>query len=64
MNTNRFTEIYRQVYGDRTQYIAIWVDNVTGVNYLYHKDGNSAGLTTLVNKIGTPVVTPRKDING
>jgi len=60
METGRFKEVYRQVYGDKYQYIAIWVDTLTGVNYIYHKDGNSAGLSVLVNKSGNPVVTPLK----
>ena len=36
----------------------IWVDRQTGVNYLYHITGNAAGLTVLLNRDGTPVVTP------
>ena len=36
----------------------IWVDRQTGVNYLYHMNGNSGGLTVLLNRDGTPVVTP------
>ena len=35
----------------------IWVDTVTGVNYLYHRDGNSGGLTPLLDKDGKPVIT-------
>ena len=34
----------------------IWVDRETGVNYLYHVGGGS-GLTPLLNRDGTPVVT-------
>ena len=36
----------------------IWVDRQTGVNYLYHITGNAAGLTVLLNRDGTPIVTP------
>lgn len=36
----------------------IWVDRKTGVNYLYSASGNSGGLTVLLNRDGTPVVTP------
>ena len=36
----------------------IYVDRQTGVNYLYHITGNAAGLTVLLNRDGTPVVTP------
>ena len=60
MEAGRFKEVYRQIYGDKYQYIAIWVDTITGVNYIYHKDGNSAGLSVLVNKSGSPMITPQK----
>ena len=36
----------------------IWVDKKTGVNYLFHASGNSGGLTVLLNRDGTPVITP------
>ena len=36
----------------------IWVDKQTGVNYLFHASGNAGGLTVLLNRDGTPVVTP------
>ncbi|MCI2056989.1 MAG: DUF6440 family protein [Oscillibacter sp.] len=36
----------------------IWVDRVTGVNYLYHFSGYGGGMTPLLNADGTPVVTP------
>ncbi len=35
----------------------IWVDRQTGVNYLYHGGGYGGGLTVLLNRDGTPVVT-------
>ena len=35
----------------------VWVDRQTGVNYLFHSDGNAAGLTVLLNRDGTPVIT-------
>ena len=35
----------------------IWVDKQTGVNYLYHTAGNSGGLTPLLNRDGTPIIT-------
>ena len=38
--------------------IEIWVDKVTGVNYLYHGSGYGGGLTVLLKPDGTPVVTP------
>ena len=35
----------------------IWVDKKTGVNYLFHATGYAGGLTPLLNRDGTPVVT-------
>ncbi len=40
----------------------IWVDRVTGVNYLYHAAGYSGGLTVLLDKDGKPVITPIDEI--
>lgn len=54
-NTDRFIRIYRQGYMSITE---IWVDRATGVNYLYHEDGYSGGLTPLLDANGKPVVTP------
>ena len=36
----------------------IWVDKKTGVNYLFHASGYAGGLTPLLNRDGTPVITP------
>ena len=36
----------------------IWVDKQTGVNYLYIQSGYAGGLTPLLNRDGTPIVTP------
>ena len=36
----------------------VLVDRQTGVNYLYCCTGSAAGLTVLLNRDGTPVVTP------
>ena len=36
----------------------IWVDRVTGVNYLFHNGGYGGGLTVLVDREGKPIVTP------
>ena len=36
----------------------VWVDTETGVNYLYRRDGNSGGMTVLLDKDGKPVTTP------
>lgn len=34
----------------------IWVDTQTGVCYLFHGAGNAGGLTSLLNRDGTPVI--------
>ena len=52
---DRFKKVYSQGTVNSTQ---IWVDKVTGVNYLYHEDGYSGGLTPLLDREGKPVVTP------
>ncbi len=53
----RFIKTYTQggVAGNLMQ---IWVDKQTGVNYLYSASGYSGGLTVLLNRDGTPVITP------
>ena len=40
----------------------ILVDRETGVNYLWHAEGYSGGLTVLLNADGTPVITPRSQL--
>ena len=35
----------------------IWVDRETGVNYPFHSSGNAGGLTPLLNRDGSPVIT-------
>ena len=52
---DRFEKIYSQGAIDVME---IWVDKETGVQYLFHRNGNAAGLTPLLNKEGKPVVTP------
>ena len=36
----------------------IWVDTLTGVNYLYHYAGQTGGLTVLLDRNGNPIVSP------
>lgn len=51
---NRFEKVYTQdAVVSRTE---IWVDTVTGVHYVFHRDGNAAGFAPLLNQDGTPVV--------
>lgn len=47
-------QIYSQGIVTTTE---IWVDRLTGVNYLFHQSGSSGGLTPLLNRDGTPVVS-------
>ena len=51
----RFVKIYSQ---SMVNVMEIWVDKVTGVNYLYHRAGYSGGMTPLLDADGKPVVTP------
>lgn len=57
MDEKRFEMTYfqRGTFGNHLQ---IWVDRVTGVNYLFNQSGNAAGLTVLLNAEGKPVITP------
>jgi hypothetical protein len=52
----RFIKTYTQG-GFAENLMQVWVDRKTGVNYLYSAAGNSGGLTVLLNREGTPVVT-------
>ena len=54
MPEKRFEKVYSQGTLNVTE---IWIDKVTGVNYLYHSDGSSGGLTVLVDREGKPVIT-------
>ena len=51
---DRFEMVYRQGVVSTME---IWVDTETGVNYLYRRDGNSGGMTVLLDKDGKPVIT-------
>ncbi len=53
----RFLKTYTQS-GFAENLMQIWVDKKTGVNYLYSASGYSGGLTVLLNRDGTPVITP------
>ena len=54
----RFIKIYSQSLGS----MEIWVDNVTGVNYLYRQSGYSGGLTVLVDAEGKPVISSPSEL--
>ena len=50
----RFKKIYSQGTVDIME---IWVDTETGVNYLFHRNGNASGMTPLLDRDGKVVVT-------
>lgn len=50
----RFIKIHSENFGTEI----ILVDKLTGVNYLFVQSGYAGGLTPLLNRDGTPVVTP------
>lgn len=51
----RFEKVYKQ---GTFEGMEIWIDRVTGVNYLVHFDGYKGGITPLLDPEGKPVVTP------
>ncbi len=53
----RFVKIYSQGGGFNGNSMTIYVDRQTGVNYLYSGYGYGGGLTVLLNRDGTPVVS-------
>ncbi len=55
LENDRFVRVYKQ---GMVSIMEIWIDRATGVNYLYHEDGYSGGLTPLLGPDGKPVVTP------
>lgn len=48
----RFKKIYQQGTID---IIEIWLDTLTGINYLFHRNGNAAGITVLLDKDAKPM---------
>lgn len=51
----RFENVYSQGALNVTE---IWVDKVTGVNYIFHQSGYAGGLAPLLDREGKPVITP------
>ena len=49
----RFVKIHSENMGGEM----IFVDRQTGVNYLFVSSGYAGGLTVLLNRDGTPVIT-------
>ncbi len=52
----RFVRIFQQ---GAMNVMEIWVDQETGVNYLFHQSGNAGGMTPLLDKDGKVVVSDR-----
>jgi hypothetical protein len=55
---DRFIKTVVDNGGFSDNYMAIYVDKQTGVNYLFSSYGNAGGMTVLLNRDGTPVVSP------
>ena len=55
---DRFIKVYSHGGGFSKPATYILVDRQTGVNYLYAQSGYAGGLSPLLNRDGTPVVTP------
>ena len=51
-------ERFIRVYSENLGCEQILVDRLTGVNYLFVQSGYAGGLTPLLNRDGTPIVTP------
>ena len=55
---DRFIKTVVDGGGFNDNYMAIYVDRKTGVNYLFTQNGYAGGLTVLVDANGKPIVTP------
>lgn len=54
---NRFVKVYSQSgFVDPT--VTVLVDRQTGVNYVFTQAGYAGGMTPLLNRDGSPVITP------
>ena len=53
-NSERFQKVYSQGV---ISMMEVWVDTATGVQYLFHRDGNAAGFTPLLGADGKPIVS-------
>lgn len=52
-------ERFEKVYSQGTLNIMeIWIDKETGVNYMFHASGNAGGMTPLLDRTGTPIISP------
>ena len=51
----RFEKVYTQGAVNVTE---IWVDQDTGVNYVFHASGYAGGLKPMLDRDGKPVISP------
>ncbi|MBR6664579.1 MAG: xylan 1,4-beta-xylosidase [Lachnospiraceae bacterium] len=57
--TERFIKVYSQPNAEgNTKGTEIWLDRVTGVNYLFCYSGYAESFTPLLDKNGKPIITP------
>ena len=56
-NTDRFVKVLEE--SGIITCSEVWVDTLTGVQYLYHASGSSGGLTVLVDSEGRPILYRR-----
>lgn len=54
---NRFVKVYSQS-GFVDPSVMVLVDRQTGVNYVFTQAGYAGGMTPLLNRDGSPVITP------
>ena len=52
---DRFQKVFAQGVIDVME---IWVDTQTGIQYLFHRNGNASGFTPLLDKDGKPLLDP------
>ena len=55
---DRFIQTVVDNGGLSDNYMAIYVDKKTGVNYLFSASGYAGGMCVLVDRDGKPIVTP------
>lgn len=54
----RKEERFIKVYSENLGCEVIYVDRLTGVNYLFIQSGYAGGLTPLLDRNGQPIVSP------
>ena len=55
---DRFVKTVVDNGGFSDNYMAVYVDRKTGVNYLFSSCGNAGGMCVLVDRDGRPIVSP------